>query len=194
MARYRIEWTTELGELVACEPTEAEVAAVAPELAAAYSDPHNAALMGHVELLDADDVVDHYGDLIDEGAHAFLLHHDGALAGDADVREIDDGAAEFAIMVGPRAAQGRGLGTRFAVMLHAFAFRVLGLSRLYVAIVPANAASLRLFDKLGYRPDSSPAARDYADDPDDMTFSVERATFERLQALSLAQIRMVELA
>lgn len=175
--RHRIAW----GDLVAIEPTAAEVEAAAPALAAAYSDPHNAPLMGHGEPLDRDDVIDHYADLADEGAHPFLLEHGGALAGDGDLRGIDPahGDAECAILIAARAAQGKGLGTRFAIMLHAFGFRTLGLARVYVAIVPANTGSRRLFEKLGYRLDDSARARAFADDATDLTFSVEREAFER---------------
>ena len=41
-------------------------------------------------------------------------------------------------MIAARATQGRGLGARFAIMLHAFGFGPLGLDRIYVGIVPAN--------------------------------------------------------
>jgi RimJ/RimL family protein N-acetyltransferase len=123
-----------------------------------------------------------------EGGRAFLLLRDGALAGDGAFRGIADHAAEMSIMIGARDAQGRGLGTRFATMLHAFAFRVLDLHRVYVAIVPANAASRRLFEKLGYRVDDSPAARDYADEETDVTMSVDRSTFEAAHAVALDRI------
>jgi len=93
-------------------------------------------------------------------------------------------------MVAARAAQGRGLGTRFAIMLHAYAFQTLGLARVFVAIVPANVASIRLFAKLGYAPDDSPRARDFADDETDLTFSVDRATFEARCADAIAAIRI----
>jgi len=190
MPRYRIAWTTELGRLTAIEPTPADVVAAAPALAAAYSDPHNAPLMGHDEPLDADDVIEHYADLVADGGRAFLLHHDGALAGDADLRDLEDGGAEYTIMVAARAAQGRGLGLRFAIMTHAFGFRVLGLDRVYVSIVPANQASLRMFARLGYRPDDSAAARARVDLPDDLTFSIDRASFEGAHAVALAAIAL----
>jgi RimJ/RimL family protein N-acetyltransferase len=49
--------------------------------------------------------------------------------------------------------------------------------------VPANAASRRLFEKLGYRPDASPAARAYADEDADVSLSLARADFERAHPL-----------
>jgi RimJ/RimL family protein N-acetyltransferase len=117
-----------------------------------------------------------------------LLFRDGALAGDADLRHIEAGHAEFAILVAARAAQGRGLGTAFARMLHVFAFRTLGLERVYVTILPENLASLRMFDKLGYRRDESPEARAHVDHPTDLSLSLARADFERSGPLDEVRI------
>jgi len=185
----QITWTTGGATLVALEPTPDEVAHHAGALAAAYNDPHNAHLLGHTEPLDERDVVAHYARLADEG-RGFLTFRDGALVGDADLRGLADGAAEFAFLVAAVTAQGQGLGTRLATMIHAFAFRRLGLARVYASIVPHNAASRRVFDKLGYVVDASPAARAYADEPDDLTLAIDRATFERLHAIALAEIQI----
>ncbi|HKA87164.1 MAG TPA: GNAT family N-acetyltransferase [Haliangiales bacterium] len=189
--RYRIEWPGEDGVLAAVEPTMDEVAAHADELAEAYNDPHNAPMMGHTESYSVKDVVEHFRQMREEGARPFLLFRDGRLMGDADVRGMDAGRAEFAVMVGARAAQGKGLGTRFALMLHAFAFRVLALGRLYVTIVPKNAASRRLFEKLGYQLAQDVAARAYVDEEDDIAMSIARADFERRHAGALDGIRIV---
>lgn len=179
-ARLVVSWSGPAGALRAVEPDADEVAAHAAALAAAYSDPHNAPLMGHAAPLGPADVVEHYAGLAAAGGRPFLLFQDGALAGDADFRGLAPGpegpTAEFAIMVAARAAQGRGLGTRFATMLHALAFapppRGLGLGRVYVGIVPQNIASRRLFEKLGYRPDHGPTARAYVDEDDDLSLSL----------------------
>ena len=58
-------------------------------------------------------------------------------------------------MIGQRAAQGQGLGTRFASLIHAFAFDQLQLQHLFVSIVAENVPSRRLFERLGYCADSS---------------------------------------
>jgi RimJ/RimL family protein N-acetyltransferase len=167
--------------------TRAQVAAVAPTLAGFYNEPHNRAMLAHAADLHARDVVAHYRRLAGDGARAFLLELDGRLVGDADLRHIDRGRAEIAILVGDRSVQGRGLGTRFGVMVHAFAFRALGLRRVYASIIPSNAASLRLFGKLGYERDDSPEARRTMDAPDDVTLSLARERFEGLHgALAVA--------
>jgi RimJ/RimL family protein N-acetyltransferase len=195
MRRFRIDWPGD-GGLSAIEPSIEEVAAAATELAFAYSDPHNAPLMGHPEPFSPDDVIAHYEDMIEEGARPFLFFRDGRFAGDGDLRDLVDepGArrAALAILVAAPAAQGKGLGTRYAIMLHAFAFGALGLDRLYVAIVPENVSSRRLFEKLGYRIDDSDAARRYADEESDVTLSVGRADFEKGRAATLAEIRVSE--
>lgn len=171
----RIAWA-EHG-LEAIEPTPREVEAAAAALAEAYNDPHNAPLLGHTEVLDAADVVDHYAEHAATGARQFLLHAGGVLVGDADLRGLRRGAAEFAFLIATRATQGRGLGTRFAQMIHTFGFATLGLDVIYASVAPANVASLRVFAKLGYHEDASPRARRYADEPGDVVLSIDRATF-----------------
>jgi RimJ/RimL family protein N-acetyltransferase len=191
---FRIDWASPAGVLLALEPRLDEVAAHADALAAAYNDPRNATLMGHESVISPTEVVDHYEAMQAEGARPFLLYVDGAFAGDADLRGLTSasggGAAEFAFMVASPAAQGRGLGTRFAVMIHAFAFQSLALDHVYASVVPANTASRRVFDKLGYRLDGSLAARAFAETPDDLTLSIDRATFEGLHLPELAEIRV----
>ncbi|MGO8970629.1 MAG: GNAT family N-acetyltransferase [Myxococcaceae bacterium] len=188
--RSRIEWTTDVGELVAIEPRPEEVSAHAVELAAGYNEPDNARLMGHAAPFSDADVVAHYQSMVDEGARPFLLYRGHELVGDADLRGIRNGAAEFAFMIGARSHQRKGLGTRFALMAHAFAFRKLGLDRVYASIVPQNRASRRVFEKLGYALDDSTEARAFADEASDVTMVVERATFERGHATALAQVRI----
>jgi RimJ/RimL family protein N-acetyltransferase len=190
--RYRIEWSTPAGDLVAIEPRGEEVTAHAGELAAAYNDPRNATLLGHSEPIDADEVVEHYESMTEDGARPFLLFRDGALAGDGDLRKLGDGAAEFAFLVASPSAQGKGLGTRFALMIHAFAFQTLGLRRVYASIVPENVASRRVFEKLGYALDDSPEAARYADEPGDLVMAIDRERFETLHAEALGAIRIAK--
>jgi RimJ/RimL family protein N-acetyltransferase len=188
--RYRIAWSTPAGELLAVEPGPEDLERHAAALAAAYNDPHNAPLLGHTEVMTEDDVIAHYASVSDDGGYNFLVFRDGALVADADLRHVAGGAAEFAFLVAAVTAQGQGLGTRVAMMLHAFAFAQLRLDRVYASIVPGNAASRRVFDKLGYAIDASPAARAYADEPGDITMVVERPAFERSHATLMAEIRI----
>jgi len=185
---FQIEWSSPGGQLRALEPYPEEVAAHAGTLAVAYNDPRNASLLGHTSTLFEPDVVEHYEHLHGDGARPFLLFRDGVLAGDADLRGIADGAAEFAFLIAAPDAQGRGLGTRFAVMVHAFAFTQLGLDRIYASVVPVNVASRRVFEKLGYVPDHSATAI-YGDEGD-LVLAVDRAGFERLHAATVAEIQI----
>lgn len=189
-AELRIDWTTDAGELAAIAPTLDEIRAHAPALVIGYNDPANAALMGHAHDMTADEVVDHYLDMAREHAHQFLLFADGELVGDADLRGIRGGTAEFAFMIAARQRQGRGLGTRFALMIHVLAFTTLGLRRVYASIVPHNTASRRVFEKLGYIVDDSPAAHAYADEPGDVVMSIDRASLERLHPQAFVQVRV----
>ncbi len=181
---FRIDWQTE--GLVAIEPTLDDVRAHAAALAVGYNEPRNASLMGHTAAMSPDEVSEHYAAMADEGAHQFLLFTNGALAGDADLRGIEDGAAEFAFMIGAPAAQGKGLGTKFATMIYAFAFEQLGLARVYASVIPANTASKRVFEKLGCVVDDSAEARAYADEPDDIVMAIDRATFAARNAPALS--------
>lgn len=189
-ALCQITWTTPIGQIVAIEPRPDEVLRHAAALAAAYNDPHNAPLLGHTEDVDEEDVVNHYLDVAADGGHNFLVLLDGALVADGDLRKVGGGAAEFAFMVASPAVQGKGLGTRVALMIHAFGFARLDLARIYASIIPHNAASRRVFEKLGYREDASPAARAYADEPGDITMVIDRAAFEHAHAAAMAEIEL----
>jgi RimJ/RimL family protein N-acetyltransferase len=138
-----------------------------------------------VRLAEAD-VIDHYESLYAQGARAFLLFRAGALAGDGDVRGITRGRGEFAFLIASPDAQGKGLGTRFATMIHAIAFAQ-GLERMYASVVPENVASRRVFEKLGYTEDRSPTAREYGD-VGDIILAIDRSTF--LGRHDLADIRI----
>jgi RimJ/RimL family protein N-acetyltransferase len=190
LPRYQITWATPDVRLVAIEPTPAEVAHHAAALAAAYNDPHNAPLLGHTDRVDPADVVAHYREIEQAGGHNFLVLADRELVADADLRKVGGGAAEFAFLVASPAAQGKGLGTRLATMIHAFGFRRLGLERIYASIIPDNHASRRVFEKLGHAPAHGPAARAYADEPGDVVLVLERAAFEQAHAAQLAEIEL----
>ncbi len=159
----RIEW----GELVALTPRD--VTPYAAALAAAYNDPKNSVLLGNTQAMSLADVVEHYATL----PYPFVLLAHGELAGDADLRGVSGGAAEFAFLIAAPSAQGKGLGTRFATMIHAAAFRTLGLERVYASVIPDNTASLRVFEKLGYIADDTLA---YGD-PGDIVLRLDRDAF-----------------
>ena len=187
---YRIDWTSDAGQLAALEPTADEVAQYAADLSRGYNDPRNANLMGHADPIDPDEVIELYADAAAEGTRSFLLFHAGTFAGDGDLRGLRNGTAEFAFMIGAPSAQGKGLGTRFATMIHAFGFQTAGLHHIYASIVPENTASRRVFEKLGYSLDESPTARGYADEPGDIVMSIDRPAFERVAGAALAQIKI----
>jgi RimJ/RimL family protein N-acetyltransferase len=174
----RIEW----GNLLAFTPHD--VTPYAPQLAAAYNI--NATMLGNTQPMTAGDVIEHYAALQPPAAHPFVLLADGDLAGDGDLRGITGGTGEFAFLIALPSAQGKGLGTRFAIMVHAFAFRTLELRRLYASVIPANTASLRVFEKLGYAP-CDEASRG---DDGDIVLGIDRAMFEERHGDVLAKIRI----
>jgi RimJ/RimL family protein N-acetyltransferase len=93
-------------------------------------------------------------------------------------------------MIAAPGRQGRGLGTKFASMITAFAFAQLGLRRLYASVAPDNVASRRVFEKLGFVVDASTEARGYADEPADVVLGIDREVFERVLAVAIAEIRI----
>jgi RimJ/RimL family protein N-acetyltransferase len=188
-APTEVEYRDGLALLRAIEPTPDEVRAAAAPLSSYYNDEHNRAMLTHEDDMSVEEVVGHYTESRERGDRLFLLEQDGTLVGDADFRHFDAESAEYAIMIGARNLQGRGLGKKFTTMLHAWAFRGLGLDRVYVTILPANRASLRLFEQLGYGPDSSPRARSLIDEESDVTLSVERPAFEKQHGAMMDGVR-----
>jgi len=190
--RWSVEWSTPVGRLTVLEPTREEVSAVAAPLVVYYNEPHNQAMMAHESMMTPQEVVEHFARVEADHGRPLLLYLDGRLMGDADLRHVDGKKAECAIMIGDRSQQGKGLGTRFLTMVHALAFGGLGLECVYCSIIPANEPSQRLFKRLGYVRDDSPTARQYADVPDDLTFSLGRKEFTTAHAAELADIRVSE--
>lgn len=190
VSRARLSWKKSSGALTAFEPSAEEVAQHAAALAAAYNEPHNRSMMGHAEMT-AQDVREHFAAMREEGARLFLLELDGELMGDADFRNAEKENAEFAIMIGGRNSQGKGLGTKFALMLHAWAFKTLALKKVYVTVIEANAASRRLFEKLGYEVDESPEVRAHIDAQTDIGMSISHARFDLQHAPWLDEIVIV---
>jgi RimJ/RimL family protein N-acetyltransferase len=185
--RYEVEWTADM-HLRVSEPTPAEVRALAAALAVHYNEPVNRALMTNSADHSADDVVALYEEMWASGGRPFFLYRDGLHVGDCDFRGVEGDHAEFAILVGPRGAQAKGLGTRFTLMAHALAFGPLGLARVYISVRPENAGSLRMFEKVGYAVDASAEGRGYAEAEDDVCLSMGRSDFERIHAGVLAKL------
>lgn len=176
-ARVELSWTRDGRVFRAVEPDAALVDVHAARLAAWYNLEPNAALMGNTTHMSEDDVRAFWTEHQAGGARAFLLFADDVLAGDADLRNLADGHGEFAVMIGALEQQGRGLGTTFAAMVHVFAFRELGLDRLYVELKPENVRVQRLDRRLGYELDDSPEARALAEDDSAVTMSIGPQVF-----------------
>ena len=168
------------GDLVAVIP--ADVTPYAAELAGAYNV--NAALLGNTQPMTVADVFEHYAAL----AYPFVLLERGTLAGDGDLRGVDGGNAELAFMIAAVSAQGKGLGTRFAIMMQAFAFTRLGVERIYASVLPENAASRRVFEKLGYVVDTDSGYGDAGD----IVYRLDRSAFVERHARDLKAIEIID--
>lgn len=177
MTRIRLLWAHDGHAFEAVEPDAALIDRHACQLCDWYNATENASMMDGSGTMTRADVVDFWRALRADGGRGFFAFVDGELVGDADVRGIDRGAAEFAIMIGSPERKGRGIGRAIARMVHVFAFRELRLDRLYVPPRRDNARVHALNAFLGYEPDESGVARAYADSPDCATFSLSRAGF-----------------
>ncbi len=193
--RLVVEWPApeaKGGALRLVEPTPAEVRAHAAALAGFYNDPHNSALMTNEHEFSPEDVEEHFDALVAEGGRTFLLFAGETLMGDCDLRHIAGGAAEYAVMVGARATQAKGFGTRFTLMALAVAFGELGLARVYAAVRPENAGSLRMFEKLGFARDESAEASAFKEEADDVCLSLGADAFRMAHAREVAAMRTAE--
>jgi RimJ/RimL family protein N-acetyltransferase len=183
-----VEWQADDVLLRLISPTPEEVRDHASALAEFYNEPKNRALLTNVHHFDAADVCEQFAEMRAEGGHPFLLFVDGVLMGDSDLRHVEGKTAEFAILVGPRGRQAKGLGTRFTLMVSAVAFERLGLDRLYASVRPENAGSLRMLGKVGFTLDTSPEARRFAEEEDDVCVSLDARTFTTRNPEALERI------
>ena len=182
MERVRLAWSVGGRSFEAIEPDRELVLEHAAKLVGWYNAPANASMMDSSGRMSHADVVDFWRELRNSGGRGFLGFMSGELVGDADVRGMRDGAGEFAIMIGAQAQQGRGLGRALASMIHVFAFRELGLERLFVPPRIDNWRVHALNRFLGYGRDDSLAARAYADGPKSETYSISASTFRALHS------------
>ena len=172
-----VDWLVADASLRLVEPTVEEVETHAAVLAGFYNEPYNRALLTNEYEFVAEDVVAQFAEMREEGGRPFLLFADDAMMGDCDLRHFEGTTAEFAILVGARARQAKGFGTRFSTMLHALAFGRLGMETVYASVRPENTGSLRMLQKVGYLVDASPAARRFAEAEDDVCLPVGARAF-----------------
>jgi RimJ/RimL family protein N-acetyltransferase len=180
--RAVLVWERSGLRLVAVEPDDAMVREHATTLTRWYTDEENASMMGGSTTMTEEDTRAYWADLRAKGGRGFLYFVDGVLTGDSDLRSLGHDPAvgryaEFAIMIGEGASKGRGLGRALAEMVHVFAFRELGLARVYGQPKPENTRVRRLEASIGYVRDESPLARSLADDDAALTASVTPEAF-----------------
>lgn len=68
-----------------------------------------------------------------------------------DHLDRENGTAEFAIVIGERTAQGKGLGTQTAKLMLEYAFDVLGLYNVWLQVSSNNHGAIRAYEKAGFR-------------------------------------------
>ena len=189
--RWSAEWIDTEVTYRVTEPVEAALLAAAPLLSAWYNEPQNRALLTNEHDLTPEDVIAHYAAMRGSGDRPFLFSRDGALVGDGDLRGFavyEAGPeAEYALLIGEHGTKGRGLGTRFSLVVLHLAFGALGLSRVFASVIKENTGSLRMFEKLGFHVDPSPAGRRYAEHAHDVCLRIDAGEFARLHGEPLAR-------
>lgn len=188
---YELKMTWNGKTLSAREPTAREMQDSAPTLAEWYSEAYNRQMMDG-QVMTSEEALETLETARVRGDRPFLLYVDNVLAGDADFRHVSPPTGEFAIMIGRRDAQGRGLGTAFARMLHWFAFRVLKLDTVYLTVLETNIAGRRCYEKLGYAHDDGEAACAFVEGDRDIPMSLSRATFESLDGVTSKVLEIFE--
>lgn len=85
------------------------------------------------------------------------------------------GAASFGGAIG-RAYWGRGIASRAGRLTLSFAFRELRLDHVWAVVLPENARSIRLLDRLGFARGAAPDCiiRDIGDRTDSLYYSIHR--------------------
>jgi RimJ/RimL family protein N-acetyltransferase len=176
----RLAWKEQGRPFEAVEPDAPMVEEHADTLLRWYNARENASMMNGSGAMSRADVLEFWRELRSSGAHGFLSFVGGALVGDMDIRAIRGRSGEFAIMIGDDANKGRGIGKALARMIHVFAFRELGIERLFVSPRRDNVRVLALEAFLGYQRDDGPEARERADeDPSCATYSLAGDEFRR---------------
>lgn len=177
-SNFCIQWSvSDLGELRAVKCDLKLLQLHSNWLAQCYNEPYNQEMMGNSQCFTSENVIEYYQESWQKGNLMFLLFVGDEIVGDADYRNCSKGCAEFVIMIGSRNWQGKSLGTNFGIMLHHFAFDFFQFKKIYSTILPQNKVSIKLFNKLGYSIDNTPAAKKFADSDVDLCFSISDNQF-----------------
>lgn len=86
-------------------------------------------------------------------AYPFVLEHEGRIAGAVNLSQVARGTFQNAYLGYwvDAACAGRGFATEAVRQAVAFAFGEAGLHRVQAAVMPRNAASIRVLEKAGFR-------------------------------------------
>ena len=85
--------------------------------------------------------------------HAYAVEVEGQVIGVASLDDIDETnrKCQAAVIIGDTRHWGRGIGTQAAELVTAIAFQELGMHRVLAVASERNPASIRCFQKAGYR-------------------------------------------
>ncbi len=106
------------------------------------------------------------GSISDNSVNYAVTGDDDLYMGTVSLKDIKDGAAEFAIVMHPDAF-GKGYGSYAMKAVIEKGFRELGLNCIYWCVDPENVRAVRFYDKNGYRrvsPEGLPAEGNYSEE------------------------------
>lgn len=88
-------------------------------------------------------------------SYVFAIRHDQHLVGLVNLDGLDwaNSHAEIGIAITSQNARGQGFAAEALSLLIDFAFKELGLHRIWARIIDGNEPSLKLFAKLGFKPE-----------------------------------------
>lgn len=90
-----------------------------------------------------------HGEYRESGADDYLLKDGDVPVGSVYIRDIDTThhKGEYGIFIGEAEARGKGIGTRAAKLMTAYAFRELSLHRLFLRVFADNVRAIRSYEK-----------------------------------------------
>jgi len=121
------------------------------------NDPEIAAMLGGFSngysMADLNDWLEYHRQCKDEVLWAIAETESNWCVGHVGLYQIDHriGIAEFAIMIGDRAAWGKGLGRACTKVALSHGFRELNLNRIYLTVLSTNERAIQLYQSLGFQ-------------------------------------------
>lgn len=87
----------------------------------------------------------------DELRFAICVGDDEQYIGNVQLTDIENGEAEFHVFIGEKSYWGKGIGTAATNLMVDYAFRKLGLVKIYLFVKEGHSAAIKAYTKCGFR-------------------------------------------